>query len=381
MLTILIPTKDRPYLAMRAVECVLAQKEFGKKISLVVSDNSELKNNRKVMSNFCKSKNLIYLKTPEVLPMTKHWNWAFERIIDLNKYITILTDRMILKNNIFDEIFDILKEPSVKILSYPNDSIGSLKTILGRIYFAKLQTTSGKLKNFSSDYLLKCASECILPMALPRMLNSIVCAKVVKNKKKRFGKFFDSLAPDFNMCWSLLSMEKNIYYLDKSILISAGAQFSNGATYESGNSFAAKSFSKLSVTKEGFFMTPLPNIMQGVNGILHEYENIKKITNNLPEPDFHQWYGRIVQSLKSQKIKSQKIDKFKLNIEKFFKSDCWRWSDDDSPNEESKNFYKRLIKFKNLFFTGRLFFSEEKAIKKIVSSYSFGPHLKERTYF
>jgi hypothetical protein len=376
MLTILIPTKDRPYLAMRAIECVINQNQWSKKISLVVSDNSEIKNNRKILSNFCKGKNLIYHETPKVLPMTKHWNWAFELIIDLNKYITILTDRMILKNNIFDEIFDILKETSVKILSYPNDSIGSLQTILGRIYFAKLQTTSGKLKTFSSDYLLKCASECILPMALPRMLNSIVCVKVVKNKKKKFGNFFDSMAPDFNMCWSLLSMEKNIYYLDKSILISAGAQFSNGATSDSGNSFASKSFSKLSVTKKGFFMTPLPNIMQGVNSILHEYENIKKINNNLPEPDFHQWYGRIAQSLKSQKI-----DKFKLDIEKLFKSDCWRWSDGDFANEESKNFYKRLIKFKNLFFTGNLFLSEEKAIKKIVSSYRFGPYLKKRTYF
>lgn len=376
MLTILIPTKDRPTLAMRAVKSVLNQKECGKTITLVVSDNSEIKENREILEKYCIDENILYHATPKVLSMTAHWDWAFEKVIGLNEYITILTDRMAYKNNIFSEIFQLLRKSDAKIITYPNDSIGSVSLIFGRLYFPSLQTTSGKIKKYSSDFLVKCASECILPMSLPRMLNSIVCTDLVKNKKIKFGKFFDSISPDFNMCWSLLSMEEEIFYLDKSILISGGLQFSNGKTFGRNKSFAANSFKKLSMTEAGLFHTPFPNVITGVNGPLHEYEAIKKIVNNYPEPDYYQWYGRTFSSLDRAVISEYISD-----IDKIFETSDLVWLDNISSPEVSKSLFKKIMKFKKYFLAKKIFLSEDKAIEEISNTYSFGPHLDKRSNF
>ena len=377
MLTILIPTKDRPMLAMRAVKSVLNQKEYGKAITLVVSDNSEIKQNREMLSSFCGYRDILYLETPKTLSMTAHWDWAFERVIDSNKYITILTDRMVYKNNIFSEIFDFLEKSDAKIISYPNDSVGSINLIFGRLYFPSPQTTSGKIRKYSADFLIKCASECILPMVLPRMLNSIVSVNLVKQKKIQFGSFFDSISPDFNFCWSLLSIEKEIFYLDKSILISGGLQFSNGATSGRNNSFAAKSFKKLSMSEKGAFMTALPQIRGGtVNAILHEYEYLRKMVDNYPEPDFYQWYGRTLSSLKHSEI-----GKYKLDIEKFFEPSNLKWSENISLRESPKSLFTKMNRFKELLIARNLFLSENKAMEKIANTYSFGPYYPKRSYF
>lgn len=378
MLTILIPTKDRPDFAIRAIQSVLDQDVYAEKISLVVSDNSELNENSAMLSEFCNKNEIFYIRPPQVLSMAQHWDWAFEKVVNLNERITILTDRMLYKSNIFSSIFELINDSDPEIITYPNDSVGFVGAGFCNIFFPSIQTTSGKIKIYESEYLIQNVSECILPMSLPRMLNSIVHINLLKKKKLQYGSYFESISPDFNMCFGLLSVSQRVYYIDRALLISAGLKSSNGATSLNVNSMAARSFQKLSLTNEGLFLTPIPHLMVGVNGILHEFEHIRKTADWFPEPDYYQWYGAIANSMKYANVKDFEG---KVALEELFKSDGWKWSEFRSTKSKRASLFQRIATFTRLLHEGKIYYNENVACFSMRSSYSIGPYEASRKYF
>jgi hypothetical protein len=312
MLNILIPTKDRPFLAIEAAKSVINQLDYGRRIFLSISDNSESSENAEIVKNFCFENSIDYLRPEVYLSMSNHWDWAMENI-QKREYVFILTDRFILKNNIISSVLDYIRINNVDILSFANDNIS-----VDFNYFYSLNQFNGSDEYYklSSIYLSQLASDGILKISLPRGLNSIISYKVFDILKQKKGFYFQSIAPDFNLAFSILAEKFDITYFDSALIVSRGSKFSNGGSFSKGKpNSAAKSFISDNL-KNGYSLTKVPYVFYSLNAILHEYEYVR-ITypnNDLTKPNLWSWYGLILERMNRDPLMFSKQIKMILDM-------------------------------------------------------------------
>lgn len=283
-----IPTRNRPALARNAIVSVLGQ-ERCKDVHVLVSDNSSDSEARRNLRTFCEKQEayggrLRYIETPSSLPMSSHWEWVIRKGLanyDLNHF-SFLTDRMVFKDNHLQEILRLIAAFPDDVISYDHDKIDDYTK---PVTIEQAERT-GKVLSVESERLLTMASRTQLYSALPRMLNCVVPRAVLNQVARSFGTVFDSIAPDFNFCFKLLSTINKIVYFDKAPLVHYALDRSNGASYVRGiPSKDNMDFKRLSSDK--WDASPFPQIRTNGNLILHEYCLVQrsKAVSRMPPVD------------------------------------------------------------------------------------------------
>jgi hypothetical protein len=271
-LVVVIPTRDRPDLALNAIRSVLSQPLD--RIRLIVSDNSTNEDHITALARVCEElsdSRLLYIKPPKPLSMTEHWDWAMHQSLRLfnASHFIYLTDRSIFKPHALVNIMEIARLNPNKVVSY--DWI----TIFDHEYPIEIEEKSqtGQLVEVLASRLLLLSSQSIFPHCLPRMMTSCVPRMVIEAMSKRFGNVFASMSPDYNFCYRCLAVVDSILYYDVAAFISYAIQKSTGAaahglSTEAANDFAA-SLSIGPLPKS--FAAPIPDFETGTNYVLHEY--------------------------------------------------------------------------------------------------------------
>lgn len=268
---IVIPTRNRATIAESAIRSVLEQERA--EFHILVSDNSTEPAAVARLAEFCKHANdrrLHYTKPPVPLPMTPHWDWALRQALDLFdcSHVTFLTDRMIFKPGALTAIAEVATKAPTEIISYMHDRIADNQ----RPVRVDQHSWTGKLYRVSASRLLELSSQSVLHEMLPRMLNSLVPRALLNKLGQRYGKFFDSHAPDFNFCYRALEMEESIIFYDAALLIHYALDRSNGASASSGVSGEDRNDFVSDLTRaRGYFAAPIPEILTSRNSITHEY--------------------------------------------------------------------------------------------------------------
>src|SRR2546422_2354060 len=97
---VVIPTRNRPDLAMNAIRSVLQEPLVD--VHVIVSDNSTTEADRSALAGFCarlSNARLLCIAPPRALPATEHWDWAMHQALqryDAGHFI-YLTDRSVFK--------------------------------------------------------------------------------------------------------------------------------------------------------------------------------------------------------------------------------------------------------------------------------------------
>jgi glycosyltransferase involved in cell wall biosynthesis len=270
---IVIPTRNRAQLAMNAVRSVLDQPVNN--LQVMVSDNSTSEPDREEVSSFCVGLNdarLSYVRPPESLAMTAHWDWAIEQALAgySASHFLYLTDRMMFRRGALKEILDLAVLYGNKIISYNHDRICD---DIRPIRFEQYPGTA-KLIEVQTSRLSWLVSQSILHHGLPRMLNCIVPREVLDRMRRRFGNVFASIAPDFNFCFRSLDVEDSILFFDKSPIFHYALNRSNGASVSRGEmtpdnaDFTANLPVDNSIRN---YATPIPQLNTAVNAVFNEY--------------------------------------------------------------------------------------------------------------
>ncbi|HKR58907.1 MAG TPA: glycosyltransferase family A protein [Pyrinomonadaceae bacterium] len=268
---IVIPTRNRAAIAESAIRSVLQQKRADTHI--LVSDNSTEPAEIARLADFCQNLDpglLHYTKPPTSLPMAPHWDWALHRAFELYdcSHVTFLTDRMVFKPGALAALAEIATQAPNQIISYMHDRIADNQ----RPVRLDQHPWSGKLYAVTAARLLELSSQSVLHEMLPRMLNSLVPRQILGKLEHRYGKFFDSHAPDFNFCYRALEMEESIIFYDAALLVHYALDRSNGALSSSGVTGADREDFISDLTKaRGYFATPIPEILTARNCVAHEY--------------------------------------------------------------------------------------------------------------
>src|SRR5687768_1887755 len=116
---VVIPSRNRSELAVNAIKSVINQQDC--RAEVIVSDNSTDTEEAAKLSKFCSelgNRQVRYIRPPESLPMTEHWNWAMREALRLSQasHIIYLTDRLFLKPfalKTLDEIINLYPEKAV----------------------------------------------------------------------------------------------------------------------------------------------------------------------------------------------------------------------------------------------------------------------------
>jgi hypothetical protein len=270
---VVIPTRNRPTIAMNAIRSVLNQAVNN--VDLIVSDNSTSETDREALGCFCSSlsdKRLRYLRPPQSLPMTSHWEWAIQQALRSYEasHFIYLTDRMMFRRGGLKEVVDLAALYPEKIITYNIDRIvDHVRPIRIEEYPA-----TGRLFEVETEQFTRLFSQALFHPGLPRMLNNIVPRELLTRMAARFGDVFTSIAPDFSFCCRCLDMEKTILFYDKSPLFHYALHRSNGASVTRGEmtpdnaDFSANLPVDNSIRN---YATPIPALNTAINGAFNEY--------------------------------------------------------------------------------------------------------------
>src|SRR4030095_9964432 len=229
---IVIPTRNRASVAKNAIQSVIAQNVPD--IELLVSDNSTQPQELESLERHClqlQHPRLSYVRPPEPLPMSAHWDWAINQALSsTKKHFIYLTDRMMFKPNSIRPLLEAVAVSPADIISYNHDRIVD-DTLPIRV---EQTSGSGKLLRLETTRLSYLYSQANVSACLPRMLNCVAPRELLESMRARFGNIFASIAPDFCFCCRCLELADSIIYYDHSPIFHYGLKRSNGASLNRG---------------------------------------------------------------------------------------------------------------------------------------------------
>lgn len=232
-LAIVIPTRNRPQLAIQSLKSVLEADDRG--VGIIVSDNSTNPEDQKSLAAFCRPLDALrvaYIRTPQSFSMSAHWQWALTQARTLSDatHFMYLTDRSRFWPLGLRRLHAISRSFPHQVLSGPFDAT------YGRAGDTLLEQGrwSGRLFEIDSDYLLDLASRAVFPVCTPNFRNSIVPRAVVEQVEARFGTVFDSISPDYCFAYRCLATVEHILFYDRPTFVMTGSEQSAGHSIRRG---------------------------------------------------------------------------------------------------------------------------------------------------
>ena len=350
-LLVVIPTRNRADLAINAILSVLNQPNC-EEVQVLVSDNSTDLKDIEILHKFCQendNERLKYIKPPEPLSMSKHWDWAINKALelyDLNHFL-YLTDRTIFKLNDLKEIKLIAQMYPEEIISYGYDTVLDHKTpveVLENIW-------TGKILKVKSSHLLSLSSKCIMPASLPKMLNCVVPRSIFNTLSNHFKNIFTSISPDYCFAYRCLAICEHILYYDKAPISMYGIERSNGSAFCRGlYSETTKDFITSSTLNGSGLLadSPIPEFRCVCNAKLNEYYFVKKETRSPKFLDIDK--GKYLEAVAGE-VACFENEELKLKMLELLKLNGWQ----EKNVSISSTLMTNLKKIKKLFNIKKVF--------------------------
>ncbi|HSA06018.1 MAG TPA: glycosyltransferase [Candidatus Gastranaerophilales bacterium] len=285
-LAIIIPTRNRAELAKNAINSVLEQGQDD--VYVIFSDNSTEELEVEELKSFCDKlnhPNLTYIRSPESMSMTNHWDWAIKYILDNDKFNNIthflwLADRNVLIKNSIVNLKNIIVQNPLDLISYNFLTLNDIKKPVTISRIKKFENTVKKI--YSEDFLYEIYTNVKYPTAImPLNLISAAPRYMLDRLRQKHNNIFASTSPD--ACFAYRILAEYDYYLeyDKAINISYALSKSNNYSYMTGEkNDTSKDFASFYKKDVLFPDAMIPEIEISENALINEYCYVAKETNS-----------------------------------------------------------------------------------------------------
>jgi Glycosyltransferase like family 2 len=273
-LVVVIPTRNRADLVPETIASALAGGEGC--VSVVVSDNSTDAEQAEMLKSWCgdlDEERLRYVRPPEHMPMSTHWQWALGRALENQAYthVMYLTDRLVLRQGALAELVAIVDAHPSDVITFGDDMVMDYETPV--TLFERPWT--GKLFRLSSDQMLRAVARGIV-LAAPTMLNTIAPRTVLEDIERVYGSVFASIAPDHCFSYRCLDRVDSILHCDRPLIIQRGLWRSNGFSQIRGVTTADHvDFLRELGDSRINGHAPVPALLTVTNAIYNEYEYVR----------------------------------------------------------------------------------------------------------
>src|SRR5215212_8115654 len=223
---VLVPTRNRAELAPTTIESALA--DCDPRVRVLVSDNSTDPEQAARLRGWCEERPeapVRYVRPPSPLPMSPHWQWALERVLESPAvtHVMCLTDRLVMRPQALPELLAIAERHPADVITYGDDTIIDYRrpvTVFERPW-------TGKLLRVDAGEMLRALARGIL-IAAPTMLNTIVPRAVLEEIHRAYGSVFASIAPDHCFNYRCLDRVDSILHWDRVVIVQRALWRSNG---------------------------------------------------------------------------------------------------------------------------------------------------------
>jgi hypothetical protein len=289
-------------------------------VRVLVSDNSTDDAAAHEVAAFCEQfdgTRVRYVRPPEPLAMTAHWQWALQRALEPDDvtHVAYLTDRMVMKRGALRTVLSLAADQPDKVISYNHDAVDDYRDPVG----LQLYDWTGRLFEIQSLHLLYLSSRGVIRPPLPRPLNSLVPRAVFEQVASRFGSVFASISPDFCFTYRCLDTVDSILYYDKAVLLQYAMARSQGASYSRGEDTKDRvDFATQLGTTEMNNAAPVPAFHTIRNAIFHEYCFVRAESSSgkFPPIDPRAYMAAILEDfsqIENRELRSEMLDVLRDN--------------------------------------------------------------------
>jgi hypothetical protein len=281
-IAVIVPTRNRPRLAIDAVRSLLDQ---DCEIDIYVSDNSASPD---PLREFWDAEpRVTWLRPPEELSMSEHWDWAIRQAMERSAatHFSVHYDRRVSKPDHWGGLAAIASQWPDLLLTFPSDQISHQPPPLrlwqppwtGKLFSMRTARIAGQIalgRVMDLGHTLPVLSNCVVPRAV---LQSIV---------DRFGDLCRSSGPDSAFLARYLALHDRCLHYDRAQGVYYASHRSNGLGYLRGKGGDFADFMKTFGDRSWLDAAPLPGINLGQNILYHEYELVRRETGErLPRLD------------------------------------------------------------------------------------------------
>ncbi len=279
-IAVVIPTRNRADIAIRAVRSLLDQ---DCPIEIFLSDNSASPD---ALSAFARDEPRVhYLRPERELPMAEHWDWALRRAMAESEasHFTVHYDRKYSKPGHWNAAAAIAEQWPDRLITYPIDMIVDEPPPLrlwqtgwtGKSYLIRTARVAelasvGRVQD--SGHALPILSNCLVPR---HVLDSIV---------GRFGNICNSIGPDASFSIRFLALEDDYLHFDRVLAVTFAPHRSSGLGYLSGGGRDFTDFRTMYGERQWLDASPVPGINLGQNIYYHEYELTRRVVGDRLPP-------------------------------------------------------------------------------------------------
>lgn len=224
-ISIVLPTRDRPLLVGEVLKFIM--KQTFTDYEVIVSDNGINASCYEQVAPYLQDKRFSYKKPQHPMDMCSHWDFAIEGVT--GEYVTIFSEKFILRYDALQCLFDLAKTHSPDVITWqfdlfditeltPNQVLGSyhplVKPAVPVQYSAKIELEKRFAFDFpvfarhnkSSDSYGKIYSGCVKK----QLLNKI---------KRDYGRVFHPVNPDFTSMFAILNESEKCFDVAQSLML------------------------------------------------------------------------------------------------------------------------------------------------------------------
>jgi hypothetical protein len=290
--TVVVPTRNRADLATTTVASALA--DCDPRLRVLVSDNSTDAGQAEQLRSWCADnadEALRYVRPPEPLPMSPHWQWALERALESHAttHVMYLTDRLVMRPGMWDGLLDLAERHPSDVITFGDDTIVDYRqpvTVAERPW-------TGDVLRVDAARLLRVLGRGI-HMVAPTMLNTLVPRVVLEDIQATYGSAFASIAPDHCFSYRCLDRVDSILHWDRVVIVQRALWRSNGFSQIRGvtNADHADFMRELGESRINQH-APVPELLTVSNAIYNEYEFVRRDgpSSKLPPLRRHYYLG------------------------------------------------------------------------------------------
>jgi hypothetical protein len=277
-LCLVVPTRNRPELAIRAARSVLTQPAPG--LSVLVSDNSASAEDVRALETLCRDAGdprLHYVRPAEELSMPAHWDWALEQALSITDatHFGVQYDRKLWKPGELALLRDLCAASPEMLFTYPTD----IAEPDGARFICGQMPGTGKVYEIACERVMALTARgLILEMGqiFPVLSNCIVPRAMLERIRASFGDICDSSTPDAAFTYRFCALESRFRYWDRAPTVMHSFHFSNARSLLSGVPGGTwDDFVRLWGDRPFLAAAPIPDLNLGLNVCFHEYNLVR----------------------------------------------------------------------------------------------------------
>lgn len=223
LLSVIIPTKNRAFYCIRAVDQILSLKD--NRIQIVIRDNSDTNELEKIIREKS-SKTIKYDYRDGIVSFVDNFSEAIA-LAD-GEYVLMIGDDDAVLPNVMDavelakkESYDAVVPGLNAVYFWPSEQAIVKKSKNGLLCLSFIKNRKREISpNKGLEDLMRTAGQKYQSLDLPRVYHGIVKKEILDEVKERTGRYFGGLTPDIYMATALSFVAKKVCRLYYPITVS-----------------------------------------------------------------------------------------------------------------------------------------------------------------